>query len=82
MRLSLMSIIAAGLACSHALAQDIPGPASALSRAEATAPNRQPAIPRAEQEQAAVEKLAAFEARAGQKPNRGGPDFSTSFPPG
>ncbi|WP_282063708.1 arylsulfatase [Roseobacter litoralis] len=69
MRLFLISIVAAGLACSQALAQGIPGPASALSRAEARAANRQPAIPRAGQERAAVEKLAAFEARVGQKPN-------------
>lgn len=50
-----------------------PGPAlaqaSKLSRAVATAENMQPAIPRPEQEAAAAEKLAAFEERAGQKPN-------------
>jgi arylsulfatase len=69
LRLSLISMMLVALTCSQVPAQDIPGPASALSRAEATAANRQPAIPRAEQQQAAVEKLAAFEARAGQKPN-------------
>ena len=49
--------------------QDLPKPASALNRAVATTGNWQPAIPRPEQEQAVVQKLAAFEERAGQKPN-------------
>ncbi|MDW3222523.1 MAG: arylsulfatase [Paracoccaceae bacterium] len=50
-------------------AQELPAPASKLSRAEATAANRQPSIPRPEQDAAALEKLEAFEARSGQKPN-------------
>lgn len=43
--------------------------ASTLSRAVEIADNRQPAIPRPGQDAAAAEKLAAFEARTGQKPN-------------
>ena len=50
-------------------AQELPAPASKLSRAEATAANRQPSIPRPEQDAASLEKLEAFEARSGQKPN-------------
>ena len=50
-------------------AQELPAPASKLSRAEASAPNRQPSIPRPEQDAEALEKLEAFEARSGQKPN-------------
>jgi arylsulfatase len=42
---------------------------SALSRAVATVESMQPAIPLPEQESAAAEKLAAFEARTGRKPN-------------
>ncbi len=49
-------------------AQEQPA-ASALSRAVVSAPNMQPAIPRPEQDVHAAEKLAAFEARTGQKPN-------------
>ena len=68
---TILRTVAAALALSPvwSTAQDIPSPASTLSRAEATSPNRQPAIPRPEQERAAAEKLAAFEARAGQTPN-------------
>lgn len=51
------------------LAQDLPTAASALSRAEATAVNRQPAIMRPEQEAEAAAKLAAFEERTGTRPN-------------
>lgn len=54
----------------HATAQEqLPPPASALSRTVATAINTQPSIPRPEQDVQARDKLAAFEARAGQKPN-------------
>jgi arylsulfatase len=67
----LISTCCALLLASAALAQDtaLPQPASTLSRAVATAVNRQPAIPRPEQEAAAAQKLAEFEARTGQKPN-------------
>ncbi|MEO1689528.1 MAG: sulfatase-like hydrolase/transferase, partial [Pseudomonadota bacterium] len=57
------------LAPAELVAQDVPAAASALSRAEAVAANRQPAIPRPEQEAAAAAKLAAFEERAGKRPN-------------
>ena len=59
-----MLIMAALLAAAPALAQT-----SALSRAVATSDALQPAIPRPEQEASAAEKLAAFEERAGRKPN-------------
>ena len=65
----LAAVLAFALLPNPILAQDAPGPASALSRAAASVANRQPAIPRPEQEAAAAEKLAAFEARAGQTPN-------------
>lgn len=42
---------------------------SALSRAVAASDSMQPAIPRPDQDAAATEKLAAFEARSGRKPN-------------
>ncbi len=50
-------------------AQDLPKPASTLSRAVATAVNMQPAIPRPEQDAAAAEKLDAFVDATGQRPN-------------
>ncbi len=49
--------------------QAAPAAASKLSRAEATTANRQPAIPRPDQETAAMQKLADFKARTGQAPN-------------
>jgi arylsulfatase len=66
--LSLLSVSAARSQDSSE-ASALPAPASALSRAVATAANRQPAIPRPEQDAVASEKLAAFEAGSGQKPN-------------
>ncbi|MGJ8544106.1 MAG: arylsulfatase [Sulfitobacter sp.] len=61
---SLAALLALTLTGSAALAQS-----SALSRAEQEAENMQPAIPRPEQQASATQKLAEFEARAGQKPN-------------
>ena len=70
MRLIVFAALCAiGLAPLQSMAQELPAPVSTLSRAEAIAPNRQPAIQRPEQEAAAAEKLAAFEARARQKPS-------------
>ena len=40
-----------------------------LSKAVVSAENMQPAIPRPEQDKAAIEKLAALEKRTGRKPN-------------
>ncbi|MDJ0995611.1 MAG: arylsulfatase [Dinoroseobacter sp.] len=51
------------------MAQDAPAPASALSRAVAEADNRQPAIPRPEQEATAQSKLDAFVELTGKRPN-------------
>ncbi|MGR3614925.1 MAG: arylsulfatase [Paracoccaceae bacterium] len=49
---------------------DVPAPASKLSRAVAETGNRQPAIPRPDQQDAAKSKLDAFvEANGGKRPN-------------
>lgn len=70
MRISLLSLIAACVMTQAAFAQDaIPQPASKLSRAVATSANMQPSIPLPDQDARAAEKLAAFEARIGKKPN-------------
>lgn len=61
-----LSLLISSLLAFQAIAQE---PASALSRAVATAPNTQPAIPRPDQDAQAADQLAAFEARSGQKPN-------------
>ncbi|MEE4189156.1 MAG: sulfatase-like hydrolase/transferase [Roseobacter sp.] len=51
-------------------AQDAPPPpASTLSRAVAETVNRQPAIPRRDQDAAALSRLDALEAQTGSKPN-------------
>jgi arylsulfatase len=63
-RLIAISMVALFLAAPHVNAQ-----ASTLSRAVTIADNRQPAIPRPDQDAAAAQKLADFEARTGQKPN-------------
>lgn len=61
-------MLAGSIATAHAQ-EDIPQPASTLSRAVAANGYMQPAIPRPEQDAAAAEKLASFEAETGQKPN-------------
>lgn len=53
----------------QAVSQQAPAPASKLSRAEATAMNRQPDIPRPDQETASRQKLAEFRERTGKSPN-------------
>lgn len=45
------------------------GQASSLNRAVRTAENREPAIPRPEQDKAAKKKLAALKSKTGRKPN-------------
>lgn len=60
------------LACfstTAAAQEDVPPPASTLSRAVAMNGHMQPAIPRPEQEAAAAEKLAGFVEATGRKPN-------------
>ncbi len=49
--------------------ENAPRPASKLSRAVADTVNRQPAIPRPEQQAAAAESLAGFVERPGKRPN-------------
>lgn len=66
---ALISIIALCLPGVLRAQDTLPAPASALSRAVATAVNMQPAIPRPDQDAAAQAKLAALQAETGQKPN-------------
>ena len=63
-----ISLLLCSILTAQANAQQPPA-ASALSRAVSSATNMQPAIPRPEQDAQAAAELAAFEARAGQKPN-------------
>lgn len=62
-------LVALAMLQSPAFAQDLPAAASALSRTVATAPNRQPAIPRPEQDTEAVAKLTALAEKEGKAPN-------------
>lgn len=64
-----LKTVALSLLTSALLAPSVQAQVSTLSRAVSIADNRQPAIPRPDQAAAAAEKLAAFEARTGQKPN-------------
>ncbi len=61
--------VAVALMATCILALSAHAQASSLSRAVPVADNRQPAIPRPDQDAAAAQKLAEFEARTGQKPN-------------
>ncbi|MDO6519963.1 arylsulfatase [Shimia thalassica] len=64
-----VALVCSSVLVNDAWAQDAPPPASKLSRAVAQNDYMQPAIPRPEQDALAAEKLAAFEAKTGKKPN-------------
>jgi len=67
-KVTIFAAILLGLASSGS-AQDVPAPASKLSRAVATTGNTQPAIPRPEQEASAAQELSELQAKTGKKPN-------------
>ncbi len=67
--MKILVCAAALIFASAAVAQEAPAPASALSRATIDVANRQPFIPRPEQDAAAADKLQAFVDQSGQRPN-------------